>query len=180
MIEHFQDALTRLQTKFDEDQKAERKQLLEEKKEVGILYDNLVNGFLLNKIDSETYNAKLPEFKEKIKMLESKIESSSDNNLEIHQKVKKICELTKTACTSYKTANDEQKVEILKTLECELIAKDKETLIVKQKRLIFLARGLAMTLYGISALEKDPSSEAGILCMYMFLGQKSFGDATES
>lgn len=180
MIEHFEDALTRLQTKFDEEQKNERRLLLEDKKELDVLYSALVDSFLLKKIDSDTYNTKLWEYKTKIKGLELKIEKSSDDSLEIHKKVKKICELTKSACISYKTANDEQKIEILKMLECELIAKDSETLLVKQKRIIFIARGLAMTLYGLSALQKDPSGNAGILSVYPFLGENFFGDATES
>jgi hypothetical protein len=111
----------------------------------------LIEKFLKDLIDVDVYNEKLREYKKEIASIEKELNNTHSEDIDIHEQVKKLCELVKTAHTKYREGNEEEKLEVLKSLQCELIAKGNKELVLEENRLIKVARLLIAMLQLIYA-----------------------------
>ena len=60
------------------------------------------------------------------------------------------------AHTRYNQGDDEEKLEVLKSLQCELLAKDNKTLVLEENRIIRVARllmGMLQLIYASKSAE---------------------------
>ncbi len=97
--------------------------------------ESLVDKFLEDSIDKDTYERKKKEFEEIKRDLEEQrkaIEQWEDNIIEL---IEDMCEIVTNLQESYKNWDSAKKWKIIRALQCELIISNKKELVIKENKL---------------------------------------------
>lgn len=98
--------------------------------------ESLLEKFLEDLIDKDTYERKRKEFEDKKILLEEErksIEQWEDNIVGI---IEDMCEIVENLEESYKNADNAKKWKIIQALQCELIINNKKELVIKENKLL--------------------------------------------
>lgn len=96
---------------------------------------SLLNKFLDNNIDKETYDFQKEKLELQKSELEEKIKAINQWDDNVVKIIENLCELVENLSTSYKTWNNEKKWKIIRAMQCELIINNKKELVIKENKL---------------------------------------------
>lgn len=116
----------------------------------------LIDLFADREIGKDEYNERIANYKKRIEEIEERLEATLEDGEETREKVEKVCELVETACRRYREGNEDEKVEALKMLGCELLATDQKAILVHENRLLRLSRML-FSFLGVYSLSETAS-----------------------
>lgn len=125
----------------------QQKNDLEKRK--GVIGDRLID----KTIDMNFYNEKIQECNRNIVEIEKKMEEYQFDEVESRNDIQRICELMKSFSRRYKDGNRLEKIQVLKSLKCELIAIDGKNVIVKPQDCYILYERLIETIETIERIE---------------------------
>lgn len=135
-------------------------ELLQQKNELekrkGVIGDRLID----KTIDMKLYNEKIAECNKSIMEIEKKMEEYQFDEVECKNDIQRICELMKSFSRRYKDGNRLEKIQVLKSLKCELIAIDGKNVIVKPQDCYILCERLIETIETLERIESYKKEEA--------------------
>jgi DNA-directed RNA polymerase subunit M/transcription elongation factor TFIIS len=110
-----------------------KKQLLMDVSNIETRFAKLADAYVDEVFDKETYFAKKNELVIKRQEIKEKLESKNSSEVDSANELQKFLELLKSVCLSYKTANGEEKRQMVQITTSNFIVKQKIVLIKLRK-----------------------------------------------
>ena len=103
--------------------------------QVDTILESLIEKYLSNDIDKETYEIQKVKYQNQKEDLEAKYQAIKQGDSNVIQIIEDMCELAENLSGSYKAWDEAKKWKIIKAMQCELIINKQKELVIKENKL---------------------------------------------
>lgn len=103
--------------------------------QVDTILESLVEKYLSNDIDKETYEVQKIKYQDQKRDLEEKYKAIKQGDDNVVKIIEDMCELVENLSETYKSWNEQKKGEIIRAMQCELIFTKQKELVIKENKL---------------------------------------------